>query len=173
MANQGRALADRILVYLAEMQPSFGKGISFDNRDQFEAIGLRDAMDLYSVLMELTEGGLLQFQVGVVNGAQKLRQGQVSPVILTLAGWDRAEQMKRRNPDSTLAFMAMQFGDPAMDAVFAEHFRPAVAAAGLSLERVAEGAGSVDLRIGHADTRITMRHYAHLADTTLRVACEP
>jgi hypothetical protein len=108
---------------------------------------LRDAADLCSVLIELTEDGLLQFQIGVVNGEQRRRQGQASPMRLTLAAWDRAERLKRRNPDSDLAFMAMKFGDPAMDAVLAEHFRPAIAAAGLSLERVAEGAGSIDLHI--------------------------
>jgi hypothetical protein len=147
MANEGRALADRIVVYLAEAQPSFGTGVDINHGDQYAAIGLQNTPDLVAALLELVNAELVRFQIGVAHGRADLEAGHVRPVALTLAGWDRSEQLKRSNPESKLAFMAMKFGDAQMNTVYAESFKPAVADAGLDLETVLPGAGSIDLKI--------------------------
>jgi hypothetical protein len=134
-------------MFLARAQPSFGTGIDINHGDQYEAIGLREAPDLPVVLLELLDAGLVRFPIGVNKGRADLEAGRVRPVALTLAGWDRSEQLKRSNPESTLAFMAMKFGNEQMDAVYNECFKPAVAAAGFTLESVLPGAGSIDLKI--------------------------
>lgn len=67
--------------------------------------------------------------------------------MLTMAGWERFEQLRRSNLASTQAFMAMKFNDPQMDRIFAEDFQPAVAAAGLVLQTVVASPGLIDLQI--------------------------
>ena len=68
---------------------------------------------------------------------------------LTLAGWQAVEELKRGRSDSRKAFMAMAYGDPELDAVFAECFKPAVKATGFSLQRLDESpsAGLIDDRL--------------------------
>jgi hypothetical protein len=50
-------------------------------------------------------------------------------VTLTFKGWSLFEQL-RRAPSGRRAFIAMQYGDAALDAIVNNHFRPAVAETG-------------------------------------------
>lgn len=68
-------------------------------------------------------------------------------MVLTLQGWDRYEQLKRANPQSISAFMAMQFNDPQMDRVYREHFQPTLAAIRYQLQTVTANAGLIDYQI--------------------------
>ncbi len=68
-------------------------------------------------------------------------------MVLTLRGWDRYEQLKRANPQSTSVFMAMQFNDPQMDRVYHDYFQPTVAAIGYQLQTVTANAGLIDYQI--------------------------
>jgi hypothetical protein len=70
-------------------------------------------------------------------------------ITLSFDGWDRYEEIKRGKIYSRNAFMAMKFGDPLLDKVFLECFKPAIDKTGFDLLRLDEEpkAGSIDDRI--------------------------
>ena len=69
-------------------------------------------------------------------------------VTLTFKGWSLYEQL-RRAPSGRKAFIAMQYGDPVLDAIVNDHFRPAVADTGFVLRRLddEQPAGLIDDRL--------------------------
>lgn len=149
MPNRGRELTDRLLTYFGDHQEGMGRGVAANNAEVYAAIQLEDVADLRVAILELEEASLLRFVLGVANGRQRVEQGDVPPMVLTLAGWDRYEQLKKSNPDSLTAFMVMRFGDAQMDRVFREHFVPALARIGYELHTVADKphAGLIDYQI--------------------------
>jgi hypothetical protein len=68
---------------------------------------------------------------------------------LTYNGWLRYEELQRQSSDSRTAFMAMKFGRPRSDAMFRDHFIPAVGATGFELQRLdtRPKAGLIDARM--------------------------
>lgn len=68
---------------------------------------------------------------------------------LTIKGWTRVEELLRSANGSRKGFMAMKFGDPQLDAVFRDHFKPAVHQAGFELMRLDDEprAGLIDDRL--------------------------
>lgn len=68
---------------------------------------------------------------------------------LTIKGWARVEELLRSANGSRKGFMAMKFGDSQLDAVFREHFKPAVLQAGFDLMRLDDEprAGLIDDRL--------------------------
>jgi hypothetical protein len=150
MANPGRALADRIITYFGDNQPGFGRGLELDGNQS--ATITEDVRDLTAALLDLQVSGLMDFALGVNqhDALAQLRIGHRRPMLLTLKGWDRYEQLKQANPQSTTAFMAMKFDDAQMDRIYRDHFRPAVKAIDdYDLDTVNERpeAGLIDYRI--------------------------
>lgn len=72
-----------------------------------------------------------------------------APTNLTFDGWKYYEELKHTASESYLAFMAMPFRNEALDKVYKECFKPAVAKTGFELRRVDENApaGLIDNRI--------------------------
>jgi len=68
---------------------------------------------------------------------------------LTFDGWRYFDQINRGALTSKKAFMAMKYGDPDLDQIFNQHFKPAVAAAGFELYKLDElpKAGLIDDRL--------------------------
>ena len=68
---------------------------------------------------------------------------------LTIDGWSRVEELRRSAVGSRKGFMAMKFGDAELDAVFRNHFRPAVRQTGFELLRLDDEprAGLIDDRL--------------------------
>lgn len=68
---------------------------------------------------------------------------------LTNKGWARVEELLRSANGSRKGFMAMRFGDAQLDAVFRDHFKPAVSQAGFELVRLDDEprAGLIDDRL--------------------------
>ena len=68
---------------------------------------------------------------------------------LTIKGWARVEELLRSANGSRKGFMAMKFGDPQLDAVFRDHFKPAIRQAGFELMRLDDEprAGLIDDRL--------------------------
>lgn len=68
---------------------------------------------------------------------------------LTIKGWHRVEELRRSAVGSRKGFMAMKFGDAELDAVFRNHFRPAVGLTGFELMRLDDEprAGLIDDRL--------------------------
>lgn len=74
------------------------------------------------------------------------RDPNVQFLELTMDGWQRHAELKKRRVESRTAFMAMKFGNYDLDRVVTEYFKPAVARTGFEL-RVAtdqQPAGLID-----------------------------
>jgi hypothetical protein len=70
--------------------------------------------------------------------------------MLTVRGWQRHDELMRSGAGSRHAFMAMEFGDTQLDALYLEHLKPAVRATGFELRRNDEAhktAGLIDNRM--------------------------
>jgi hypothetical protein len=93
------------------------------------------------LLNHLAEEKLIEASPPSADGQLELR--------LTFKGWDRYEELQRTISDSRKAFMAMKYDDPSADAIFRDHFKPAVAQAGFELQRldVRPIAGLIDHRL--------------------------
>lgn len=68
---------------------------------------------------------------------------------LTFKGWERYHELKKTTSESRLAFMAMKFNHANAEAMFSQHFVPAVAETGFELRRV-----DTTLRAGLIDTHM-------------------
>lgn len=68
---------------------------------------------------------------------------------LSIQGWERVQALMKEAKDSRKAFMAMKFGDPQLDAIFRDNFKPAVKQTGFTLQRLDEEphAGLIDDRM--------------------------
>jgi nucleoside 2-deoxyribosyltransferase len=73
----------------------------------------------------------------------------ILPLQLTIAGWDRADAIRRGGSISRAAFMAMPFGKPELDAIYRDHFQKAVKDTGFTIKRLDENqpAGLIDDRM--------------------------
>jgi hypothetical protein len=84
---------------------------------------------------------------------------------LTMGGWHRYAELKERRIDSRTAFMAMKFGDPTLDAVVKDCFKPAVARTGFELRVLTDQpkAGLIDnhLRAALLASRFTIADLSH------------
>jgi hypothetical protein len=74
---------------------------------------------------------------------------QVVDATLSIQGWERVHELMKEAKDSRKAFMAMKFGDPRLDEIFRDHFKPAVKQTGFTLSRLDEEprAGLIDDRM--------------------------
>ena len=130
---------ENLLFWLANTT-GFGERFHVIPQTHSAIVGATKPEALVAVAKALMERGLAHGEI--VSGAAF--NGE-----LTLAGWQAAEELKRGRSDSRKAFMAMKYGVPELDAVFAECFRPAVEATGFSLRRLDEAppAGLIDDRL--------------------------
>jgi hypothetical protein len=76
-------------------------------------------------------------------------QFRVQAATLTTRGWARVEELLQSATGSRKGFMAMKFGDPQLDAVFRDHFKPAMLQVGFDLMRLDDEprAGLIDDRL--------------------------
>jgi hypothetical protein len=84
---------------------------------------------------------------------------------LTMPGWQRYAELKKTNAESRTAFMAMKFGDPTLQRVVAECFKPAVSRAGFQLRLLTDEqpAGLIDdqLRAAILSARFLIADLSH------------
>jgi hypothetical protein len=89
----------------------------------------------------------------------------VTSMRLTMAGWARYDELKRRKVESRTAFMAMQFGDSELDKIVNTYFKPAALAAGFELRLITDRqpAGLIDdqLRVGLRRARFVVADLTH------------
>jgi hypothetical protein len=93
------------------------------------------------------------------------RGGGKVGLMLTMDGWQRYEELKKAQIESRVAFMAMKFGDPQLDRVVSECFRPAVTRAGFTLRALTDEqpAGLIDdqLRAAILGSRFLISDLTH------------
>jgi hypothetical protein len=132
--------ADNLILWLGEtLGNQTGGQVDIEyNRDRSRVGGIND-YSVWFLVDQLKAKGLVDGDV----------QAEHAGAFLTLDGWSRFEELKRGRADSNRAFMAMQFGDPILNRVFADYFKPAAALAGFDLQRIDESpeAGSIPNRM--------------------------
>jgi hypothetical protein len=80
------------------------------------------------------------------------RSSEANPILsatLTMAGWNRYEELKKVQRDSRTAFMALRFGQAQLDAIIENVFKPAVLRTGFELKKLTDEqpAGLIDDQI--------------------------
>lgn len=136
--------ADLLIRWLARNAPGPGELLEIAPESHAGVIGTKSAAGLALVLDHL-------FATGLVTGHQ-LRaigvQGQAQAT-LSFAGWEYYEQLAKGSAVYRKAFMAMKFGDPALERMLTEVFRPAAAKAGFDLFKLDDvpKAGLIDDRL--------------------------
>jgi hypothetical protein len=114
------------------------------------AIGAIDPSGFGFIADQALKRGLVDCVIRVITPlGQHGVHYQVTPMQLTLAGWNRFEELRRGRSISRIAFMAMPFGREDLDQIYRDHFQRAVADTGFTLKRLDENqpAGLIDDRL--------------------------
>jgi hypothetical protein len=125
---------------LAGAQSGPGEAVNFDaNRDLF-SIGAKSADGFLYVISQAEQ--LRFIETTHADGPQVRAR-------LTFNGWDQYEKLQRGRVESRKAFMAMRYGDAALDEIVDRYFRPAVGQTGFALIRLDDQprAGLIDDRL--------------------------
>jgi hypothetical protein len=95
------------------------------------------------VITHLAKQGLIELIDMAKNGLFETN------TTLSVDGWVYHEKLRRNNPQSRIAFMAMQFDNQDLDRLVKDVFKPAVAKTGFDLRRLDEKprAGLIDDRL--------------------------
>ena len=131
--------AENLILWLGSVQPTPGEYLRIDFGARAVVGALSDGNFVW-LLEHLIKSGLLDGSLSS-NGATGT---------LSFAGWEAYQQLQRESPRQTRrAFMAMLYGDPLLDKIFAQCFKPAVARTGFELFRLDEQpqAGLIDDRL--------------------------
>ena len=117
---------DRTLLYVDSRisHPDEGIDVNFD-RD-YPLLMARDGKEFGLYVNLLREQGFL-------DGPDPWMGGR--GILMTPAGWQRADQLRKSVPDSNQAFVAMSF-DPSLDALWEEGIEPALTSLGFNPYRV-------------------------------------
>ena len=102
---------------------------------------------------------------GLLHGQRLPGSVPFAEVMLSFAGWERFEQLRRGTPSGRKAFMAMEYDDPILDELVNAHFRAAVAETGFVLRRLDDEprAGLIDdrLRVEIQSSRFLIADLSH------------
>ena len=101
--------ADTVLLYLADMAPSHFEAFQHSPDHDFTLLGFTNVQGMADAISALVEMGYL---IGQGTG-------------ITLEGWKRIEELRRHQPDSRKAFVAMWFAEE-MEVAWAEGFKPGI-----------------------------------------------
>jgi hypothetical protein len=134
--------AENLVRWLGANLPGPGELVRVDFAEHGAIIGAQSPDGFHFVVKGLIDSGLLQ-------GDHLLGPFQPSDVTLTFDGWKQFEEFRRGAPSGRKAFMAMEYGDPVLDRLVNDHFRPAVAQTGFELRRLDD-----DPRAGLIDDRL-------------------
>ena len=135
---------DNLILWIGKNQPSPHEWVKSD----MHALGARIGASIGS---DPSESGI-SWLISEFNGLGlfAFKRGDPDPQFrLRPQGWVRFGELNRRIVNSRTAFMAMKFGDAALDKVLRDCFQPAAARAGFTLRALNEqpSAGLIDNQI--------------------------
>lgn len=150
---------ENLILWLGSKQPHIARRVPL-TESTVATIGTLNKETLGFLCVHAQEIGL------VVSGTRPVENTyELSPAQLTFKGWEYFLELQRSVPTSYSAFMAMQFGDVETDAIYREHFKPAISATGFELKRLDESqpAGLIDdrLRIEIRQARFLIADLTH------------
>lgn len=139
-----REQADLLVQWLATNSPGPGEPLSLDYDHHGAIVGAKSHSGFSMLIKHLIATGL------IVGPNQSFLSGKFEAhVALTFAGWDYYETLRLGSATYRKAFMAMKFGDPDLNAILDQVFRPAVKRAGFDLFKLDDKpkAGLIDDRM--------------------------
>lgn len=135
---------DNLITWLGDNQTNIGSGIEAGPA-AIAAVGAADETSLVFVITHAIAAGLVKGDVIPSMGGTFA----ISPLQLSIPGWERFDEIRRGEAASRVVFMAMPFGNLELDHVYETGWKPAVEAAGFRLKRLDEHqpAGLIDDRL--------------------------
>lgn len=157
------SLIDNLLLYLNYEAEAPGEPLELWAPALRASLGALSSASVHWVIEQAISGDLIRGNATrTIGGPDDFR---VLNATLTLRGWQRVTELLRAAKESRKAFMAMRFGDPHLDQVFRDHFKPAVRATGFELLRLDEEprAGLIDdrLRLELRTSRFVIADLSH------------
>ncbi len=123
-------------------------------------IGAITEEELYFILKHLKTKGVIESET--INLGASI---DIVKVTLSFDGWEYYEELKKGDTDSRKAFMAMEYGNPELNEIVDNHFKPAVADTGFELCRLDKNpkAGLIDdrLRVEIRNSRFLISDLTH------------
>lgn len=158
-AEQG----DNLILFLGDNLDSPGSFLEISSVLELGGkLGLKigkESYDLDFIIESLVEQGLLRLKM-----PDTLQESHKIVVSLTMAGWQRREELKKQHVESQMAFMAMKF-DNDVFRVVNEYFKPAVLETGFELRTLIDGqtAGLIDdqLRVALRRAKFVIADLTH------------
>jgi hypothetical protein len=155
---------DNLILALGNTGKDAGENVEV-HPDRFIAVAGASSLPSFKYLIEqLVRQGLAEGDwVDPISG-RTTYSGGTPEGRLTLKGWERYEELRRKGGVGTRAFIAMEFGDAELNEVLEKHFRPAVERTGYELMKLDDEprAGLIDNRL-----RVQIKHARFLlADLT-------
>lgn len=136
--------ADSLIRWLAQNTPGPGELLEIAPETHLAIIGAKSPAGFALVVDHL-------FATGLVTGHQIPAIGVQGRAQATLSfkGWEYYEELAKGSAIYRKAFMAMKFGDPVLERVLVDVFRPAAAKAGFDLFKLDDvpKAGLIDDRL--------------------------
>lgn len=136
--------ADLLLRWIAANVGGLGETIWVEPSSHSSLIGAKSPEGFALVLNHLCDAGLV---IGAFS--KTLGPPGRADVTLSFEGWEYNEQLIHGRGTYRKAFMAMKFGDPALDNILAEIFKPCVLQTGFELNKLDDlpKAGLIDDRL--------------------------
>jgi len=139
--------ADNLIKLIGEKFIDIGSWVGLNHLEYGAQIGAtNDETFGYIVRLLMRDN-----KVHVTTNTEHLGYGIPIKLELTFNGWNRYEKLKLGSHSGNTAFMAMQFGDPVLELVVNDCFRPAVDSVGFSLRKLDDPehqrAGLIDDRL--------------------------
>lgn len=148
--------SNNLLIHFASQVKEPGRLLRIQNADEW--IGVTGAISKAGV--DALLGYLINEHYLVIPDTSQMRT-----YCMTVRGWVYYEELQKQAKDSTIAFMAMQFGDDELDKVVDEVFRDAVLQTGFRLQKLIDEqrAGLIDdqLRVQIRRSRFLIADLTH------------
>jgi hypothetical protein len=145
-----REQADFLVRWLAVNCPGPGETVAVNYENSGAIIGAKSKEGFKLVTGHLVRSGLiLSENLGIHGDFNKLASKGSVATALSFAGWDHYENLLRRGQVYRKAFMAMKFGDTALDNVLENVLKPSAKRAGFDLFKLNDRpkAGIIDNRM--------------------------
>lgn len=113
---------DRMLLYLAAEAPNFVYPVNLEHEHFWPILFATNAEESEYYLLKMKDAGLIQWESG-------------QSLSLSLAGWERVEELRATGAKSDQGFVAMWF-DPSTDDAWEHGFKPALTENGYDAVRV-------------------------------------
>jgi len=142
--------ADIFVTWLGKNSPGFGEPVEISLTALQGILGTTTERGVEFLGSSLEDIAFVKIDNGIVRVGENMQfKAYPSRYTLTMAGWQRYEELRLGSPSGRLAFMAMKFGDAELDAVVDTAVRIAVRAAGFELFKLTDRprAGLIDDRL--------------------------